>query len=232
MLNVIIDLPMSGQKNMQKDEELFAQAERDKLPITLRIYQWQPQCISLGYAQDPDELLNIPECKEMGWDIVKRITGGGIVFHNIEEITYSFFIANDHPLLPKGIIPSCNFLSEIIIKTLHAIGITSAELAHRANLSFDPDNPVPDICFARPTKYEVVVNGKKIVGSAQKRGRKTLLQHGSICISRSMNIEKCLKVPCPDNSIGVKDILGERFSGRVVMGRLLEQFNDVFYDHT
>ncbi len=210
MLNIIIDAAAAGAFNMQKDLELFAARENNNEPSpTLRIYQWQPQCISLGYGQNENALLNVEACRKAGWDIVKRITGGGIVFHNTDEITYSLFLPLDHPKLPQGIIPSCNFISNLLIKALHDIGVADARLAEHAGVD---SNRGVAVCFSRPTKYEVVVGDKKIIGSAQKRGQRTLMQHGSICVSRTTDIAALVKEPFEDTSIGLVDILNERFS--------------------
>lgn len=230
MLEIIIDKPQAGAQNMQKDAELFRALEGDIRQCRpqdgiLRIYQWQPQCISLGYSQDPDKFLNVKECQNQGWDIVKRLTGGGIVFHNADEITYSLFLPKNHPKLPKGIIPSCNFISDILVKSLNDIGLQDASLASKKGLG---NNRGSAICFARPTKYEIVVDDKKIVGSAQKQGEKYLMQHGSICIKKNdPSIEKCLKTKHIDNSIGIND-LNNTLTGQKIIDTLVSAFKKEF----
>ncbi|MBU0581390.1 MAG: lipoate--protein ligase family protein [Candidatus Margulisbacteria bacterium] len=209
---------------MQKDEDLFLKAEHKDLQPTLRIYQWQPQCISLGYSQKSEKLLNLEECKNQGWDIVQRLTGGGIVFHNIDEITYSLFLPKDHPKLPKGIIPCCNFISEILVKTLKDIGIKQASIAAKQNLG---SNKGSAVCFSRPTKYEIMVDNQKIIGSAQKQGKRTLLQHGSICIRKNLyKTANCLLTPLLDKSIGIANILNGNFNKDLLIKALISNFNN------
>jgi len=172
-----IDPPQTAHTNMQKDEALFAAQEAARQPqIHLRFYSWLNPAVSFGYAQKPEKLLDLNKAEKLGVETVKRITGGGMVFHQPGELTYAFTA----PLsaLPEGIIPSCNFISEIFIRALQKIGV-KAELAVRAG--FDGAY-LRDICFALPAKYEVVCNGKKLLGSAQKRGRRVLLQHGSLAL--------------------------------------------------
>jgi lipoyl(octanoyl) transferase len=225
-LDIIIDKPMSGLENMQKDEEFFAKAEKGELEPTLRIYQWQPQCITLGYSQVPEKFLNISECQKQGWDIVKRITGGGIVFHNEAEITYSLFIDKKHPKLPKGIISSCNYISEILVDVLKELGIENAQLAEQAKLG---NNRGSSVCFARPTKYEIVVGEKKIIGSAQKRGKKILMQHGSISIQKNdVDVEKCLKEPLVLNDISIKEFVGAQYSRKELVLALEKNIEQCF----
>lgn len=226
MLNIIIDKSSPGKNNMQIDENLFLNSEKNILPPTLRLYQWSPQCISLGYSQKPKQQLSLTECKKQNWDIVQRITGGGIVFHNINEITYSLFINKDHPKLPKGIIPSCNFISKILVKTLNNIGIKNAAIAENKGLG---SNRANSVCFSRPTKYEIVINGKKIIGNAQKRGKKTLLQHGSICIKKNPGqTSKCLLKETTDNSLGIKDILANNYNQKLFIDKLINNFQNIF----
>jgi len=176
-IDLELDPPQNARANMQKDAALFTAQETARQPEThLRFYSWAGPAVSFGYAQKPEKLLNLTKARKLGVETIVRITGGGMVFHQPGELTYALVA----PLsaLPKGIIPSCNFISEIFIRALQKIGV-KAELAARAGFNGDY---LRDICFARPAKYEVVCNGKKLLGSAQKRGRRVLLQHGSLAL--------------------------------------------------
>jgi lipoate-protein ligase A len=170
-----IDAPQNAAANMQKDAALFAAHEaRAAQNIHLRFYSWLRPAVTFGYAQRPEKLIDLKKAAALGVETAPRITGGGLVLHQPNELTYSLIA----PLavLPEGIMPSCNFISEIFISALRKIGI-AAELAARAGF----DNKCErDICFARPVKYEVVCGGKKLLGSAQKRGKYSLLQQGSL----------------------------------------------------
>jgi len=172
---LIVSPRLPGSANMQTDLKLFHDFEKGLIPSTLRIYSWKPKCISVGYSQDL--------VKKNGWDVVKRPTGGGIVFHNETEVTYSLVTDLNNPILPEGMIPSYKKISEAILLGLKSLNI-NAEIA--------PRTPRPasrsSLCFDLPAEYEIVVGGKKIVGSAQKRGKKALLQQGSICIEEYLGI--------------------------------------------
>jgi lipoate-protein ligase A len=174
-----IDAPQNAAANMQKDAALFTAHEaRAAQNIHLRFYSWLRPAVTFGYAQKPEKLIDLKKAAALGVETALRITGGGLVLHQPNELTYSFIA----PLvvLPDGIIPSCNFISEIFISALRKIGIV-AELAARAELTQSLTNRQErDICFARPVKYEVVCGGKKLLGSAQKRGKYSLLQQGSL----------------------------------------------------
>ena len=189
---LIIAEKISGQDNMQTDLKLLTDFEQGLIPSTLRIYSWQPACITVGYSQEIDKLIDQNKAKALGWDIVKRPTGGGIVFHNEAEVTYSLVTALDNPLLPEGLVPSYKKLSEAIACGLEKLGIkaTTQNSELKTPIPRHCSGSVPSIveapnsklCFAYPAEYEVVAKGKKIVGSAQKRGKKGLLQQGSIFV--------------------------------------------------
>ena len=175
---------LPGSANMELDIRLFHDHESGLIPSTLRIYSWQPKCITYGYAQKVEKLIDLEKFKSEGWDIVRRPTGGGIVFHNEGEVAYSLVTDLDNPLLPEGLIPSYKRISEAIVVGLKEIGIAAeiqnpkSKIQNKSQLS----NPNKHLCFSYPAEYEIVAKGKKIVGSAPKRGTKTLLQQGAILV--------------------------------------------------
>lgn len=176
----------------------------------LRIYSWQPKCISLGYSQDVEEEIDLVRAKEIGWEVVQRPTGGGIVFHNEAEITYSLVIGKEK--LPAGLVPSFEKISEAVILGLGKIGIVGEHQtsnSKRQNKS-QTTNHKSQLCFSYPEGYEIVANGKKLVGAAQKRGKRALLQQGSICVSPiESSAYQVLKRPFEEpEAISVQEILG------------------------
>jgi len=194
----------------------------------LRIYSWQPRCISLGYSQDIVEEVDLARAKETGWDVVQRPTGGGLVFHNEAEITYSLVIGKDK--LPAGLVPSFAKISEAVILALKAIGI-KAEMRDSISDIRGPKSKVigpRSLCFSYPEGYEIVANGKKLIGAAQKRGKKALLQQGSIYVK---SIEKAayqiLKRPfeMPD-AISIQELLGRVPSFDELSQALIEGFRE------
>jgi len=145
-----------GPWNMAVDEFLLYNC---KEPI-LRIYGWSKPCISIGYFQNIDEV-NYKKCNEKNVDVVRRITGGGAVFHDM-ELTYSFVTKN----FPQSILESYKEICEIIIQALKNLGLDA---------KFSPLN-------------DVTVNEKKVCGNAQTRKNNTLLQHGTILLD--VDVEK------------------------------------------
>lgn len=163
-----------GASNMAIDEAI-ADAVRagDVLP-TLRFYQWGPSCLSLGRMQSA-ESVDVARCHEQGWDIVRRSSGGRAVLH-IDELTYSIAAPEDEPRMAGGIMPSYRRLSEALLAGMERAGIYADQSDTRVGSN---KNKGP-ICFDLPGAYEITHRGRKLVGSAQKRSRGVVLQHGAI----------------------------------------------------
>ncbi len=224
---LIVAPKRTGNFHMEEDLKLFQAHEEGTAGSTLRIYSWQPKCISLGYSQKVEHEIDLNNANKIGWDHVCRTTGGGIVFHNEEEVTYSLVTSLNDPSLPEGLIPSYRKLSEAIVKTLNYLGV-KAEVSIQAEGKRQEAKGKRSLCFSYPAEYEVVAQGKKLVGSAQKRGRKTLLQQGSIFVKRTEDKAfSILRRPCDDlNAISVEEILGKKVGFEEVSSALIRGFEE------
>ena len=170
--------PAHGTWNMAVDEAVLEAVGKGTVPPTLRLYAWEPPCLSLGYAQ-PVADVSLEELTSQGWEIVRRPTGGRAILHT-DELTYSVIGPHDDPHLAGGILESYSNLSQALLSALHMLGIP----AEAQESSSDPDasriergveknkNPV---CFEIPSNYEITANGKKLVGSAQARRKEGVL---------------------------------------------------------
>ncbi|MGH2575798.1 MAG: lipoate--protein ligase family protein [Ignavibacteria bacterium] len=174
----------TGKYNMDFDLELV---ERCKAVNTsfLRFYRWKPFAISLGYNQNKtfnDYNINFEKCREDGIDIVRRPTGGRAVLHS-EELTYSVILKTS--MSAKELYLQ---ISSALINGLKMIDGSNDDLQ---KLSLTKENPdlfklmktgMYNFCFNSSVKYEINLNGKKLVGSAQRKFGDVFLQHGSILI--------------------------------------------------
>ena len=203
---LLFSTALSGWEHMGKDFRLFQDFEQGQIGPTLRIYSWKPKCISLGYAQKMDKLVDRSLARRLGWDVVKRPTGGGIVFHNEAEVTYSLVMDKDDPILPKGLVPAYCKISEAVVKALEILGVMGIISKKKA----EHGTREGGLCFSYPAEYEVVVDGKKVVGSAQKRGRRALLQQGSIFVSPTPENALAILKKRPDalNAISLQEVTG------------------------
>jgi len=159
--------------NMAIDRAVLVTNSKGKGPPTVRFFAWKPPAISIGYFQGLTEEVDLDACKTHGVEYVRRITGGGAVFHDA-ELTYSIIIPETHPQIPKNIMESYGRICGAVIKGLGELGIESKYV------------PINDI----------IANGKKISGNAQTRKARTVLQHGTILTD--VDVDKMfslLKVP-------------------------------------
>ncbi len=167
-----------GHFNMAVDSVL-AQKSVGTHP-TLRIYGWKPHAISLGFHQNISEL-NFEKCLQDGIDVVRRPTGGRAIYH-AHEVTYSVIIPESHALFHKGSMHIYNEISAALVKALIRAGVEPQLIkAGGADLDFGTYQQ-RFACFATSADYEVQYQNKKLVGSAQRRFKKSVLQHGSILL--------------------------------------------------
>ena len=167
--------PAKGAWNMAVDEAILEGIANEGSPPTLRLYAWDPPCLSLGYAQ-PIGDVDLEALKAHGWDIVRRPTGGRAILHT-DELTYSIIGRQDDPHLAGSVIESYQRLSQALLQALTLLGIPAVAEAHPLlPAGSDPKGPV---CFEVPSNYEITYDHKKIIGSAQARRKGTVLQHGS-----------------------------------------------------
>ena len=188
---LIKDSYHTGFMNMAIDEAIMIAHREGLVPPTIRFYQWSPPAVSLGYFQDLKKEIDVDSCKNLGIDIVRRPTGGKAVLHD-KELTYSFIIRENHPLVNNSILETYKKISGGIIKGLSHFGVTAELVPLREKLKSDSlpkrekskihHSDFKSICFSVPSQYEVQVEDKKIVGSAQVRKRGIVLQHGSLLI--------------------------------------------------
>ena len=159
----LIDLEIhDGYTNMAIDEAILEARIADKIPNTFRLYRWQPACASIGKNQSMKHEIDIEACEKLGIDYVRRITGGGAVYHDYTgEITYSI-IAKKENFLPMDIDKTFRILCKGIIVALGDFGLTAEHGVHHCPSIF--------------------VEGRKISGNAQTIRKGVVLQHGTILL--------------------------------------------------
>jgi lipoate-protein ligase A len=161
---------------MAIDQAMLERAEGNR--PTMRVYRWRPYCISLGYHQSA-ECIDLDKCLQDRIDVVRRPTGGRAVLH-AEEVTYSVVIPQDDESLSGNLGEVYNAISRGLVRGIQRLGIP-AELQKRSlDLRNHYRTSISVSCFSAAAKHEVVLNGKKLIGSAQRRFPHGILQHGSI----------------------------------------------------
>jgi len=208
----------TASANMAVDRAVLVANSKGKVPPTVRFYGWMPPAISIGYFQSLTDEIDLDICKKLGVNYVRRITGGGAVFHD-KELTYSIVIPESHPEIPKNIMKSYGRICGAVIKGLQHLGIESQYV------------PINDI----------VTGGRKISGNAQTRKLETVLQHGTVLMD--VDVDKMfslLKVPnekIKDKLIAdvkqrvtsIKHLLGKEVSFKEVAEAMKIGFEEEFH---
>jgi lipoyl(octanoyl) transferase len=178
---LIIDDPLDGAANMAIDAALLEEVDSSTETRTIvRFYQWRRPTMSLGRNQKLEKAISAEFCKANGIDIVYRPTGGRAVLHD-DELTYAV-VSNDSSYFGDTIYGNYKRVSEALCLGYRNLGVAAA---------LAPDTRTPEVdenggdlpCFISPSRYELMVNGRKIAGSAQRRVRNSFLQHGSMPIT-------------------------------------------------
>jgi len=159
---------------MAVDEAILEHIVRGESLPTLRLYAWNPPCLSLGHAQ-PFADADVNRLKERGWEVVRRATGGRAILHT-DELTYSVIAPNDEPSVAGTVLESYNRLAQALLLAVKNLDLP-VEMSMAAQNNILPNNPV---CFEVPSTYEITADGKKLIGSAQARKKEGVLQHGSL----------------------------------------------------
>lgn len=160
---------------MAVDEAVLEGVIKGESQSTLRLYGWKPACLSLGYAQ-PFSEVDEEALTAAGWEIVRRPTGGRAILH-VDELTYSVIAPESDPRVAGGVLASYLRLSEALLEALRLMGLSpeaNEKTPEKPQSEFNP------VCFEVPSNYEITVNGRKLIGSAQARRMGGILQHGAL----------------------------------------------------
>ena len=160
---------------MAIDEALLQLTVKNVSAPVLRLYAWEPGCLSLGFAQ-PFSDVDESALSDKGWDYVRRPTGGRAILH-IDELTYSICAPLDSPAVQGSLLESYRRLSGGLLEALIILGVDASAQKEYENSQLKPDHPV---CFEVPSNYEITAKGKKLIGSAQSRKSGGVLQHGTL----------------------------------------------------
>jgi lipoyl(octanoyl) transferase len=219
--------------NMALDEALLDWHSQGKIPPVIRFYGWDPPTLSIGYFQKVEKEIDMDAVKEHNLGFVRRPTGGRGVLHE-HELTYSVIVSEEHPKMPKMVTEAYRVISEGILNGFHHLGLEAyfaipKTLEERDSLK----NPRSAVCFDAPSWYELVVEGRKVAGSAQTRQKGVILQHGSILLDLdeeklfslfkypNERVKERMKKSFKDKAVAINDISPRRIT--------LEEAKDAFY---
>jgi lipoyl(octanoyl) transferase len=198
----------SAALNMAIDEAIMEAHREGKVPPTLRFYGWEPAALSIGYFQKAEREVDFKRLEEHGIGFVRRMTGGRAILHD-QELTYSVIVAGNHPLIPRTVRESYRVINQGLLAGFRHLQINASLMSPRKREK-GASSPV---CFDVPADYELVVEGRKIAGSAQVRQRGVMLQQGSIPLEIDVDLLfSILRFP----SERVKERLQQTFADKAV----------------
>jgi len=174
---------LSPADNMAIDEAMLTVHQAGLTPPTVRFYGWKPASLSIGYFQQADAEVDLAALRTLGIGFVRRATGGRAVLHD-RELTYSIVVSEAYPGMPASVAEACRMLSAGLLRGFRHLGLDARMAdtsAHPAGGQRNSDLQSP-ACFDASSRHELVVEGKKIAGSAQMRAKGVILQHGSILL--------------------------------------------------
>ncbi|HYB71762.1 MAG TPA: lipoate--protein ligase family protein [Candidatus Sulfotelmatobacter sp.] len=168
-------------ENMARDAAMAWAVGEGIVPPTLRLYRWEPGAVSLGYGQRPEAALDLLACARAGLAVVRRPTGGGAVLHG-RDLTYAVAVPRRGIWAEGNVAACCRRIHEAVAAGLARLGAPAEVAGPRAPLGGSHGGGgVP--CFAAISSHEITVGGRKLVGSAQRRFGRAILQHGSIPVA-------------------------------------------------
>lgn len=176
---LVLTEPTDGATNMAIDEALWRSRQSGQGPPTVRFFAWAPPTVSLGYGQALDAHVDVEACRRLGVGLVRRPTGGSAIYHDgpERELTYSVVAAATDIGVDADLLEAYRWIAGALQRGLRALGARAEIVAVPASRG-----PTPAFCFARTGRYELEVDGRKIVGSAQRWRRGVFLQHGAVLL--------------------------------------------------
>lgn len=171
---------LSPNDIMAKDAYLLGQLTPDSTPI-LHFYDWDRPCLTHGYFTDPSCYLDLEALQRCGLQTARRPTGGGIIFH-LTDLAFSVLIPANHPQFSLNTLENYAFINRKVADSI--AHFTSQRLNPQL---FHDEAPCSkqectSFCMAKPTQYDLIIEGKKVGGAAQRRTRNGLLHQGSISL--------------------------------------------------
>ena len=182
MWKIIETEPSLAQKNMELDENFLKNIEKQGRPI-LHFYGWSQKSLTYGHFVNPSKFLNLNEVKKRGISLAKRPTGGGIIFH-VSDLAFSVVVPAGSPHFSTNILKNYKYVNSAVKEAVAAFLKKEGlflDLLEKEKPSLDTS--CSSFCMAKPTKYDVMLGGKKIAGAAQRQAKGGFLHQGSISIA-------------------------------------------------
>jgi len=180
--NILETKAASAEANMQLDAKLLENLEGQEGPI-LHLYEWEKPSATFGYFIKPEDLLDLEEAQKRGLDLARRPTGGGVVFH-LWDLAFSVLVPSKSKLFSTNTLDNYNLVNRVVKDVVKEFLGISEEIGLIPDDAPFQDQTCTHFCMARPTKYDVMLQGKKIAGAAQRKTKDGFLHQGTIALLR------------------------------------------------
>ncbi len=167
----------SAACNMSFDEKLLEDLDPSGEPI-LHLYQWEGPSATYGYFIDPEKHLHLEKVQKHRLNLARRPTGGGIVFH-IWDLAFSFLMPSEHPLFSNNTLENYRFVNQSVLEVITAFFGLQGSALTLESMTYGS----PYFCMAKPTQYDVIHQGMKIAGAAQRKRKQGYLHQGTISLA-------------------------------------------------
>jgi lipoate-protein ligase A len=215
---------------MALDEAMLEAHATGSVPATLRVYGWRPPAVSLGKFQRLESSVEVAACRALGYDIVRRPTGGRAILHTAEEVTFSL-VVSAASLGTTGVMDSYRKLGTGIVSALRLLGLDARLVERGGPAPTSQASPAPALdpaCFATKARCDLVVGSSKLVGSAQVQRKGFLLQQNSLPLRiRLDNWSRVfLRAEAPPEAVGLCDAAHREVGYAEVASALRDGFEE------
>ncbi|QQK75903.1 lipoate--protein ligase family protein [Salicibibacter cibarius] len=226
----------SPSYNMALDEMLLHWHSEGLIPPVIRFYEWNPATLSIGYFQKIHKEINLEAVERHGLGLVRRPTGGRGVLHD-KELTYSVIVSEDHPYMPATVTEAYRVISTGLLEGFKALGLNASfSVPSSESAREELKQPRSAVCFDAPSWYEMVVEGRKISGSAQTRQKGVIMQHGVLLIDLdteqlfdvflypSERVRRRMQKAFADKAVPINDLTNEKLDVDDIRAAFTEGF--------
>ncbi|RKQ15778.1 lipoate--protein ligase family protein [Ureibacillus endophyticus] len=228
--------PCRPSYNMALDEALLDFHSKGEIPPVIRFYEWNPATLSIGYFQSAEKDIDLDAVKAQNLGFVRRPTGGRAVLHE-HELTYSIIVTEQYPNMPATVTEAYRVLSEGLLVGFQNLGLEAYfSVPDTEEKRADLKSPKSAVCFDAPSWYELVVEGKKVAGSAQTRQKGVILQHGAILLEldeekllsvfkfSSDKVKERMRKKLPEKAVAINQLT----SKKITISQCIDAFRDGF----
>jgi lipoate-protein ligase A len=170
----------SAEENMRFDAELLERADKYARPV-LHLYDWAGDSATFGYFTEPSQFLDLAQAQSLSLQLARRPTGGGIVFH-LWDLAFSVLVPSHCPEYSTNTLENYGLVNRAVLSSVQEFLSGTLPLTLTPEDFSAMDKNCSFFCMAKPTKYDVMWEGRKIAGAAQRKTRKGFLHQGTIAL--------------------------------------------------